>query len=643
MNKIKMEFKKLIIVGVDREYQCTFQSGLNLIWGDLDSGKSSILNLIDFALGGKFGDLDNDEIKLYGRSVVLEVSLNKKIITLNRVLGDKVNLIKVYECCYANINEHYPLLCSASSEGQEPDGWVSDILLDYLDIPKVKLKQSKYKDDSNSSRLSFRDLMKLIHLKQKRVASDNLMDLANGPVFNRNVEVQKFVYGVHDDQLAQLNEEIKKESDAFKALSSKAKFVDEFLSATNSKINSSEDVVKIKIELEAIDEEIRLLKTNSKLASSTSEHFSKEIKLLAESIQNLENNRYGIKAKLTDYKRLKASYEKDLSCIKDSLIMRDSLSVYELTHKEVSCPTCSGAIKLDDDVLTNEQLEFEQRSIKNRLSGCSKAIDKIKSNLTLLDQNITERKNLLSEIRYNFEQNNLESLSPIIEMVSRAEAVRRSLYGRLVEFERNSKLVQKLEDIYSRIRSKEIHIGKLKTDLIRVESQLVSTDDIIEKLSVYYKNLMDASKLTRIYGSSIDNKFMPKFRERTYTKISSGGVRTLMSVYLYISRLKYLLDNGGYLPTTLLLDTPGQNIGKYSREDGEDSSLSDPAIYEQIYKSMVDLTEVASKESYQIIVVDNDLATSLEDDNYFLVKRFDKTEKHGEKGLISDANLADRA
>ena len=31
-----------------------------------------------------------------------------------------------------------------------------------------------------------------------------------------------------------------------------------------------------------------------------------------------------------------------------------------------------------------------------------------------------------------------------------------------------------------------------------------------------------------------------------------------------------------------------------------------PAIYEQIYKSMVDLNEIALKESYQIIVVDND-------------------------------------
>ena len=642
MNKLKMEFKKLIIVGVEREYRCSFESGLNLIWGDLDSGKSSILSLIDFALGGKFGDLDNDEIKLYGRSVFLEVLINQKIITLNRVLGDKVNLIKVYECPYVNINNHYPLLCSASADGQEPDGWVSDRLLDYLDIPKVKLKQSKYKDDSNSSRLSFRDLMKLIYLKQKRVASDNLMDLANGAIFNRNVEVQKFVYGVHDDQVAQFNEEIKKEAEAFKIISSKAKTIDEFLSATNSKINSGEDAFILKAELEAVDEEIRLLKTNSKLASDTSNNFSVEIKELVESIQDLENSRHLIKGKLNDYKRLKASYEKDLSCIKDSLILRGALSFHELSRKEVSCPTCSGSIKLDDEVLTNEQLEFEQRSVRNRLSGCSKAIEKIKLDITSLDQNITERKTLLSKVRYEFEQNNLESLSPIIEMISRAEAVRRSLSEKLVEIERNSKLVQNLEDIYSRIKSKEAYIDKLRTDLEKIESQLVSTDDIIKELSKHYESLMGSSKLTRIYGSSIDKKFMPNFRERTYSKISSGGVRTLMSVYLYISRLKYLLENGGYLPTTLLLDTPGQNIGKYSREDGDDSSLSDPAIYEQIYKSMVDLDETASKDSYQIIVVDNDLATSLNEDDYFLVKRFDKTEKHGDKGLISDANLADK-
>jgi hypothetical protein len=226
-------------------------------------------------------------------------------------------------------------------------------------------------------------------------------------------------------------------------------------------------------------------------------------------------------------------------------------------------------------------------------------------------------------------------------MISKAETIRRSLSIKLVELKKNQKLVKKLDEMYLRIESKEIHVKKLKTELEKIESQLLSTEDIIDDLSKYYNELMRESKLTRAYGSSIDNKFMPMFRKRSYSKNSSGGVRTLMSVYLYIARLKYLLKNGGYLPTTLLLDTPGQNIGKYARE-GDDSSLSDPAVYEQIYKALIDLNEENSEENYQIIVVDNDLATCLNKSDYFLVKRFDKTEMHGEKGLINNATLPEK-
>jgi hypothetical protein len=641
MNKIKMEFKRLIIVGIDREYCCSFQPGLNLIWGDLDSGKSSILNLIDFVLGGKFGDLDNDEITAYGRTVCLELSLNKKTVTLCRVLGEKVNLIKFYDCGYSDINEHYPQLCSASPEGQESDGWISNLLLDYLEIPKVRLKQSKLRDDSDSSRLSFRDLMKLIHLKQRSVASDNLMDLANGFKFNRNVEVQKFIYGVHDDQVSKLNEQIKEEAVEFNSLSNQAKSVDSFLQATGSKVNYDGVVSTLSEELECVDEEIKSLKSDSNFAQATSSKFSSELKLLSKNISTLEKNRDSAKTKLVDYKRLRASYEKDLSCIKDSIMMRDNLNDHELLKKEVNCPTCNSAIKLSDEVLTTNELEHEQRSIRNRISGCTKAIDKIKDDVALMDQEIKESRSTFEQIRGDFEESNLEALSPIIEMISKAETVRRSLSSKLVELKKNSKLMQKLDEMYKRIESKEIHIKQLKTDLEKIESQLLSTDDIIKDLSKYFNELMNDSKLTRIYGSSIDKKFMPNFRTRSYSKNSSGGVRTLMSVYLYISRLKFLLQNGGYLPTTLLLDTPGQNIGKYARE-GEESSVSDPAIYEQIYKAIVDLSILTSKEDYQIIVVDNDLSTSLTQNDYFLVKRFDKTEKYGEKGLISNADLPDK-
>lgn len=43
--------KKIVIHGLDTSYEATFEDGINLIWGDMDCGKSSILNLIDYCLG----------------------------------------------------------------------------------------------------------------------------------------------------------------------------------------------------------------------------------------------------------------------------------------------------------------------------------------------------------------------------------------------------------------------------------------------------------------------------------------------------------------------------------------------------------------------------------------------------------------
>jgi hypothetical protein len=89
----------------------------------------------------------------------------------------------------------------------------------------------------------------------------------------------------------------------------------------------------------------------------------------------------------------------------------------------------------------------------------------------------------------------------------------------------------------------------------------------------------------------------------------------------------------------LLRDTPGQNIGRYARATDSEENLSDPVIYEEIYKQIIDFSELSKKydKTYQIIIVDNDLANSLNNCDYNLVKRFDKSDPQYEKGLIFDA------
>lgn len=637
MENIYLNFKRLIIIGIDRNYTCDFKPGLNLIWGDLDSGKSSILNLIDFSLGGKFGELDNDELKGYGRSVCLELELNNTTITLQRVLGDNQNTIKLYESSFDNIHEHYPNICSASSSKEEPDGWISDKLLDYLNIPKVLIKESRHRDNAKNSRLSFRDLIKLIHLKQRKVASENLMDLNVGALFNRNVEVQKFVYGVHDDQISELNQQLTSESKILGELEKQTTAINHFLNITKSFSCNQDEYEVINDHIEQANSEIEILKSDEKIASIVTTNIKSELELIRKKTHSLQNTIDKNKLKLDDYLKLKSSYEKDLSCLNTSLSMRKTLTAQELELSEVSCPTCNSNISLSSNELNNDDLHNEVKSIKNRIVGCKSAVDKIRNTIKEREDELVGLNAVFNNIRENFDKSNMELLSPTIEAISKAEAAKQLLVGKVAEIKKNKMLGAKLDEMYSTVDNKKISIEKIKRDIKTVEEQLGNIDNTIKLLSNHYHRLMKNSKLTNFYGAKIDGKFMPTFRDRAYSKMSSGGVLTLMSVNLYISRLNYLIDNGGYLPTTLLLDTPGQNIGRYARKGIMEDNLSDPSIYEQIYQSLKDLKIKSNGKHYQVIVVDNDLANCLDEDDYHLVKRFDKTEQYGDKGLISDA------
>lgn len=115
-----------------------------------------------------------------------------------------------------------------------------------------------------------------------------------------------------------------------------------------------------------------------------------------------------------------------------------------------------------------------------------------------------------------------------------------------------------------------------------------------------------------------------------------------MSIGMYMTRLAYALKHACNIPPFLMIDTPGQNIGRKKNPD-DDNTVSDPAIYETIYSQLLSIVDLANEtgQECQIIVVDNDfpdiLATAPGNQKYHLVKRFQKNNPTYEKGLIHDA------
>jgi DNA repair exonuclease SbcCD ATPase subunit len=635
--------QRLIIQGTVKHYVTKFEEGLNLIWGDMDTGKSSILNLIDYCLGGKNTNLMYGEMTTYGRVAFLEVDLNGTELTFERDILSESSPIKVYTCIFEKRSANFPMLMSASPDKIMPDGWVSDFILDNLGIAKVSIKESRIRDDAPSDRLSFRDLMKLLYLKQTRVGSDALLNYQSPAVFNKNVEVQKFVFNIYDDKLSGLQSELARESSDLADMDKNERFIKKFLQ--DVKIDTEKlAVVEGQVELHdsrlsELDDGLQSLKSNFALSTDVGLEISTAVSRMRNEIRKVESVLVEIESKYENFVKLGNTYRFDLDALQLSKLSRSVMYTDQYNDKSVPCPLCFTELSLHSPAVEDDDLEHQIKSIKNREAG----IHAVLAQLRTEQKNAIDEKNSLNaalrEAIRSFDENNISNISPLIASIEAIEISRTQVKLDLAEAERNSAIANKFIDIGSRIDVKTSLIAKLKRAIKTVQEGLLGLDDVIEDLTALLKKHMGRSGLQNVNDVYFDKRFTAYFRGISYYDTSSGGVRTITSIAMFITRLQYLLAKAGNLPTFLMIDTPGQNIGRHRAKE-DTSEVSDPKLYENIFKQIVEVTTKAqlAGRKCQVIVVDNDMPDSLIDGkNFHLVKRFSKQGGEFDKGLINDA------
>ncbi|HAT4276850.1 TPA: hypothetical protein I9084_002483, partial [Clostridium perfringens] len=107
MNGIKIN--KLRVEGDKYRRTLEFNKGLNIISGDIYSGKSLVLRLIDYIFGK--GDINlNVQVALdkYCDKVFLEVEINGQVYTLRRNLKRLKTKFYIYYCNINLVSEYTP-------------------------------------------------------------------------------------------------------------------------------------------------------------------------------------------------------------------------------------------------------------------------------------------------------------------------------------------------------------------------------------------------------------------------------------------------------------------------------------------------------------------------------------------------------
>ncbi|OAZ49949.1 AAA family ATPase [Paenibacillus polymyxa] len=649
----KMIINKLILIGRDKNYIVPFSAGLNIIFGDSDTGKSSILNLIDYLLGASEVNM-YDEIEMHGQYALLEINLNDQVYTIKRDIFDSNAYIEIFKAPVDQINQVFPKEYGPHSRKEGPSGYLSEFLLESLNIPRVKLKQAPSKVDSKMSTLSFRDIFKFCYMDQDEVGNKDILDQKNHSVFVKNKETFKFLHHLLDDKITLLQEEIGEKNRAKQSIIQQFTIVSSFLrEARLESMESLEDkFTQLKEALQTVDLEILDITQSMKADNEQDEEIRKLVIDKQGQQDNLSISRMYKETQMDQNLRLKKDYLQDIDKLTASLEVIRKMPKHESHH--INCPICDSELKAAkfNEIFSHydsTSIEQEIKSLKNRAKELTALIEQDREDILKL---ISEADTVQDEIRRAKELLDIKTqdfISPFIAQRDILLRRRGEITEEIKRVEYLKKLRNQVNDLTKRSDQLASQIEELNSQLEIFAASAPSVDGVLGGIGDILNDFLRKIPIRNPYGISISkNTFLPVVRNKDYSKLTSGGLRTLVSVGYLISILRNSLGSQTNFPSLIMIDTVGKYIGKTkpkylsltNQAEDRAEGLSDPLKYKNIYDYLISMCEdLLSKHDFQIIVVDNDLPENMEEqleDN--VVKKFSAVPREGyDIGFIDNA------
>lgn len=646
--------QKVTVVGFKKDYTVPFKAGLNIIYGDSDTGKSTVAHLIDYCLGAKTFDL-YDEIEVAAQYCLMEVMLGESVCTIKRDLFNTNSFIEVFFSAIDGMNSIFPQLFGPNYNTPGPNGFYSDFLLEALGLPVVKVKEAPSKAESKMTRLSFRDLMKYMYLDQDDVGSKGLLlhGTAAFAVATKNKECFKYIFNLLDSQITELQAEISEKTQKKNALEGKSASVQSFLRETNFLTSTliAEKLENLENQEKALADEI--CKLDSKMISSTALHNNIR-EVVRETERTLQDNlqrQNVIYASIERFVKLKNEYVRDIQKLKASIQIQERVA---RPPEEAKCPVCDGIIRCNSEafhVLTVEDKKEQLSLLSARMRDVTGLIDKERNEKDLLGK---EYESLLSQqntTRRLLDIKTAESITPFVSQRDGLVSQKTSVIEEKKQLLYFSKIRNQQEGIQREISSLAATLKNLQEQLSHLRQGMPSSTDVLGDLGDILNSYLSTVSIKRRSGVGIDPAtYLPVLRDRIYHKITSGGLRTILSIGYFVSILQYGLEKESNLPSFFMADTISKYLRKtkdrYKTETNEaedvQEGLTDPDKIKNMYKILLSLHSESLKNNkpMQIIIVDNDLPVGMEKIlRKFVRARYSTTGENGMPiGFIDDAD-----
>ncbi|PHN03875.1 coiled-coil domain-containing protein [Flavilitoribacter nigricans] len=592
---------------------------VNFFHGKISAGKSSIVRLINYCLGGKLEKTTAIQKELVSASLFVEIGGNQVLLERTIESND-------IQATWKNVNgEEFSVLAPIATAGGpiwEDDIFsLSDLLFYFFNIAPIKVKKSKVQDSSPLVRLSFRDFMWYSYLDQDHLDS-SFFRLEDTFKSNKSKDVMRFVVGYYSEKLSQLEirlEDFSKEkAGKTSAVAELKKFLVRFGYDSTEKVEKEISETAEKLSVAKIER--KKLEEGYIKATHSGDTLRKQILPLVEIIAQKEEALFDLKERIIEQKSLRS----ELISSKFKLTRAESVDNVLSGVSFESCPQCGTNIQ--KRVIPTDHCSLCQSELKKNDNE-----ETLSSNADIFRLELDDR---IKELDNSIAFHNRATISLAKELVdfrNQKKKLDEDLRNKLQVYE--SQYLAGFREVDSNIAKYEERL-KSQQNMLQIPKEINALEEQIDKLTLEIKKVRDnirneQSKLNQanLHISEIEEQFKeymyevgvpgvskedtveinrktwevqiyPKGEEYlkwNFFNAGSGGKKTLFNVCYALAIHSVAARNELPLPTLLMIDTPMKNIGEDVNED----------LFNNFYNLLYSLANSVLKNT-QFVIIDKE-------------------------------------
>lgn len=562
-----------------------FRNGLNVICGSSDTGKSFVIEAIDFFLGGNDPLRGLPERVGYNLGSVSIETNEEDLYTITRsVDGGK---FKLYDGSVESVleNDKFEVLKEKHAEGKEDNlsGW----FLARIGLLNKRLKKNQNEETRS---LSFRDIARLVIIQEEEIIRRSSPFLT-GQFVNKTVEknvLKLLLTGIDDSALVAINKKYYEDS-----AETKIELISQWLTNLHDELdNVSDEKEELESQIKKLNKSIDEINDEFDTLQKDLDNKLLERRELVNVMENIKDRVDEINDLESRFSLLDEHYSIDLERL-EAVEESGTLFYYESPS---SCPLCGAKEE------NQHRKDFCEGDVENIVLAAKNEKSKI---IKLSGELIGTIETLTSE-RSALETTLEEHVNKYKEI---DELIKETLTPNLNSFRSNYKSYYETKTLVSRDLDIYLRIEKLEKQRNELAGESVSSNQVENNRTFISKAVLDefSQKIESILKAwNFPNPERVHFDEQSMDFVIQGkprgstgkGLRAITHAAVTIGLLEFCKDKSLPHPGFVILDSP---LLAYWKPEGSDDSLVGSDLKEKFYDYLVN-----NHQESQIILFENE-------------------------------------